>query len=142
MTTYFIAVDNGNRADGYLVANGDSYVARSGGFGRGEIPQGNYKVGGPQRLNPGKKQNRSMARRGDDWRKYRKFAISGVGPTAQGGGIRDPRYPKAPRRCCISAPRVTPRSARPAMCWRLASPSPLACAGPATNAAPIRTCCC
>lgn len=97
MTTYFIAVDNGNRADGYLVANGDSYVARSGGFGRGEIPQGNYRVGQGQRLNPGKKQNRSMARRGDDWRKYRKFAISGVGPTAQGGGIRDPRYPKAPR---------------------------------------------
>lgn len=97
MTTYFIAVDNGNRADGYMVANGDAYVARSGGFGRGEIPQGNYTVSQGERLNPGKKQNRSMARRGDDWRKYRKFRISGVGPTAQGGGIRDPRYPRAPR---------------------------------------------
>ena len=97
MTTYFIAVDNGNRADGYMVANGDAYVARSGGFGRGEIPQGNYKVGPGEKLNAGKKQNRSMARKGDDWRKYRKFRISGVGPTAQGGGIRDARYPKAPR---------------------------------------------
>jgi hypothetical protein len=97
MTTYFIAVDNGNRADGYLVANGDTFVARSGGFGRGEIPQGTYRVGDGQRLNPAKKQNRSMARRGDDWRRYRKFPISGVGPTAQNGGIRDARYPNRPR---------------------------------------------
>jgi hypothetical protein len=103
MTTTFIAVDNGNRADGYLVANGDVYAARSGGWGRGEIPEGVYELGGPEGLNSRLGQNRSMAKKGSDWTKFKKFGIAGVGPSKGFNkkeglwGLADPRYPDAAR---------------------------------------------
>jgi len=95
MTTYFIATESGQASSGYLVANGDAYVARSGSnaYGRGDIPQGSYKLGAPEGLNKGKKQDKSMAPKGSNWRKFRKFDIAGVGP----GVIKDPRYPGNPR---------------------------------------------
>ncbi len=115
MTTSFIAVDTGYRADGYLVVNGIVFVARSGGLGagpdwkptkkgddasrpRGEIPQGTYKLGPPERLNQGRRQNITMADGSANWDRFRKFDIAGVGTTlARGGGIVDERYPTEPR---------------------------------------------
>jgi hypothetical protein len=89
MTTYYIATESGGASNGYLVANGEAFTARSGGFGRGNVPEGTYSLGGPEALNKGKKQDKSMSPGGKGWKKYRKFYISGVGP----GEAVDPRYP-------------------------------------------------
>lgn len=93
MTTTYIATQTGGSSNGYLVANGEAFTARSGGFGRGNVPQGTYSLGGAEALDRGKKQDRSMSPGGKNWRKYRKFYISGVGP----GEIKDARYPKQNR---------------------------------------------
>jgi hypothetical protein len=95
MTT-FIAVQNGNQAQGYLVTNGEAFTARSGSnaYGRGNIPAGDYKVGEAQDVRYD--QRNSMAK--GNQRGFKKFLISGVGPTNAGGGlIKDKRYPKKPR---------------------------------------------
>jgi len=92
MTTYFIATQNDSiSSNGYLVANGDAFTARSGGYKRGNVPEGTYSLGGPEALKD--KQRKSMSTNGKDWKKYRKFYISGVGP----GEIKDKRYPKLNR---------------------------------------------
>lgn len=95
MTT-FIAVQNGDQAQGYLVTNGEAFTARSGSnlYGRGNIPAGDYKVGAGQDVRYD--QRNSMAK--GNQKGFKKFLISGVGPTDAGGGlIKDKRYPKKPR---------------------------------------------
>ncbi len=92
MTTYYIATQTDSMSsNGYLVANGDAFVARSGGYSRGNVPEGSYSLGDADELPA--KHKKGMSPNDKNWRKYKKFYISGVGP----GEIKDPRYPRENR---------------------------------------------
>jgi hypothetical protein len=81
----FFAVQNGSKASGYLVANGNVYPAVSGSSKLQSIPQGNYTYGKDLALDP--KQYRSMTD-GSNPKNFRKFHIWGTGPN---GTIWDPK---------------------------------------------------
>jgi len=113
MTIRFIAVTNGHRADGYLIAHGDIYVARSGRLlddtapgkkERGEVPPGTYNIGKAMDLSAENKL--TMTDGSKDTSYFRKFAIMPTGSNTEVGtkgklkgvkGVRDTRYPGEPR---------------------------------------------
>lgn len=102
MTISYIAVDRGLRSDGYLVVNGQAFVARSGGLEgtRGEIPAGTYVLGEAQGLSQANRRTMSDGRNPSS---FRKFAIEGTAANRQFNqkegvwGVRDARYPNDPR---------------------------------------------
>ncbi len=115
MPIYFIAVTNGSRADGYLIANRQTFAARSGrlladtdparivngrSLERGEVPPGTYRIGEAMPLSG--KNKLTMTDGKSDVSRFQKFAIE---PTASNRvkmsdgtwGVRDVRYPTEPR---------------------------------------------
>ena len=115
MPIYFIAVTNGQRADGWLIANNQIFVARSGRLladtdpakirngrstERGEVPAGVYQIG--QRMALTDANRLTMSDGQGDVSRFRKFEIlptaSNRQRTSSGEwGVRDARYPDAPR---------------------------------------------
>ena len=115
MPIYFIAVTNGQRADGWLIANNQIFVARSGRLladtdpskirngrstERGEVPPGVYTIGKRMALTDANRL--TMTDGGRDVSRFRKFEILPTASTRQRTssgewGVRDARYPNAPR---------------------------------------------
>lgn len=115
MPIYFIAVTNGQRADGWLIANNQIFVARSGRLladtdpskirngrstERGEVPAGVYQIG--QRMALSSANRLTMSDGSQDISRFKKFEILPTASNRQrtsGGewGVRDARYPDAPR---------------------------------------------
>jgi hypothetical protein len=97
----FIAVESGNSASGYLIANGNVYPAASGTSSLLDIPQGTYNYGADEALSsnqyysmtdaPNRKEAKKRKGKG-----FRKFHI-GTGPAGT-GTIPDKRRPKDPRK--------------------------------------------
>jgi hypothetical protein len=103
---YYFAVPGTNArgvsySDGYLVTNGESYAAGSGGYGNGMVPFGQYQMHAPESLNANNPE--SMVPGG--WRRSqaRKVRISGVGDRDAGWDpqrgylVDDPAHPGQPR---------------------------------------------
>lgn len=115
MPIHFIAVTNGFRADGFLIANQQTFVARSGRLladtdpakikdgkttERGEVPPGTYRLG--EKMGLSDKNKLTMTDGGQDVSRFRKFAIEPTSSNRQrmsngAWGVRDARYPNDPR---------------------------------------------
>jgi hypothetical protein len=77
MGNYFIGVLNGNKAEGYLVSNGEVFTARSGSGGLAHLPEGKYNI---ESVEDAGADETSLKDPRNPRHRYRKFRIAGNGP--------------------------------------------------------------